>query len=212
MMMGKLFSLAFLSLGVFILIQVILPIVSFQIFWLSQRYSNKILVNPAPPKKEILGISIKTANNFPYFYSDLKRETAPNYAEFSLSVPALKIENSPVELDSNDLSKKLAHLPGSALPGAKGNVFISGHSAISWIFRSQNAIFARLSDLKKGDEIRVSAGGTQFTYRVVESQVVDPTDLSVIDPKDELGRYITLMTCVPPGLNIKRLVVLGKMI
>ena len=34
----------------------------------------------------------------------------------------------------------------------------------------------------------------------------------VLNPPDNKGRYITLMTCYPPGLNFKRLIVLGKMI
>lgn len=211
-MVGKVASLGFLSLGVFILLQIVLPLVSFKIWEIGQKYTSNLLISPQPPKREVLGISIKNQGNFPSFVSSLKRDTTPNYSEFSLSVPALEIATVPVEVDSNDLSKKLAHLPGSALPGEKGNVFISGHSALSWIFKNQKATFTRLKDLKKGDQILISAGGTNFTYQVVESRIVNPTDLSVVNPKDEGGRYITLMTCVPPGLNTKRLVVLGKMI
>lgn len=210
---SKVLSLAFLSIGVFILMQVALPLISFKIWEIGQRYSQALLISPQPPKNEqVLGISIKNQDNFPSFISNLKRETIPNYSEFSLSIPALKID-SLVEVDSNDLSKKLAHLPGSALPGEKGNVFISGHSAASWIFGGfGEAIFAKLQDLKKGDQILLVAGGANFIYKVIDIKVVGPTDLSVINPPDELGRYITLMTCVPPGLNTKRLVILGKMI
>src|SRR5256884_2553325 len=50
--------------------------------------------------------------------------------EFSLTIPKLKINKAIVEVDSNDLSKNLAQLPGSALPGEKGNLFVSGHSII----------------------------------------------------------------------------------
>lgn len=213
MAVGKLLSLGFLSVGVFILVQILLPLVSFKLWEIGQKYSNQLLISPKSPKdKNFLGISIKNQGNFPSFISNLKRESSPNYSEFSLSVPSLNIDNSPVEVDSNDLSKRLAHLPGSALPGEKGNVFISGHSAISWIFKNQKAIFQKLQDIKKGDKIFVSANGVDFTYQVMEITVVNPSDLSVINSPDQLGRYITLMTCVPPGLNTKRLVVLGKMI
>jgi LPXTG-site transpeptidase (sortase) family protein len=40
---------------------------------------------------------------------------------------------------------------------------------------------------------------------------VDPKDVSVINPPDGSGRYLTLMTCVPPGFNAKRLIVLAKL-
>lgn len=210
---SKLLSLGFLFIGVFILIQVISPLFLFKLWEVGQNLSSTILISPKSPDNKILGVSILSQDNFPSFVSVLKRPTTASYSQFSLSVPTLKIDTSPVDVDSNDLSKRLAHLPGSALPGEKGNVFISGHSAISWIFSGfQKAIFAKLMDLKKGDQILVSADGTNFTYQVVETRVVDPTDLSVVNPPDNLGRYITLMTCVPPGLNTKRLVVLGKMI
>lgn len=205
-------SLGFLSIGIFILIQVILPIASFQIWSIGQKVNNQVLISPIKSKKGVLGISVQDRSNFPAFVSDLIRETKSNYSEFQLSVPKLKIEGETVYVDSNDLSKGLAQLPGSALPGEKGNVFISGHSALNRFFPGQNAIFARLMDLKKGDEIVVGAGSTKFVYRVAEIKVVDPSDLSVIPAPDEQGRYISLMTCVPPGLNFKRLVVLGKMV
>lgn len=205
-------SLGFLSIGIFILIQVILPIASFQIWSIGQKLNNQVLISPIKSKKGVLGISVQDRSNFPAFVSDLIRETKPNYSEFQLSVPKLKIEGETVYVDSNDLSKGLSQLPGSALPGEKGNVFISGHSALNRFFPGQNAIFAKLMDLKKGDEIVVGAANSKFVYRVTEIKVVDPSDLSVIPAPDEQGRYISLMTCVPPGLNFKRLVVLGKMI
>lgn len=208
---SKLISIGFLSMGIFILMQVILPIVSFQIWWFGQEHSNKTLISPTKSKGEVLGVSVQNKDNFPAFVSNRTREVRPSYSQFQLSVPRLKIADSAVYVDSNDLSKGLIQLPGSALPGEKGNIFISGHSAIS-IFTGKSAIFAKLSDLKKGDEVLVEAGGSKFSYKVVDIKVVDPGDLSVIPAPEELGRYISLMTCVPPGLNFKRLVVLGKMI
>lgn len=209
----KLISLGFLSIGIFVLIQVILPVVSFQIWLVGQKYNNQALISPNQPMRgQVLGVSVKNKDNFPTFVSNLTRETKPNYSQFNLSVPKLKIEEVTVFVDSNDLSKGLIQLPGSAMPGEKGNIFISGHSALSPLFSFKTAIFARLTDLKKGDEILVEAGETRFEYLVTELKVVDPNDLSVIPPPDKLGRYISLMTCVPPGLNFKRLIVLGKML
>lgn len=208
---SKLISISFLAIGIFILMQVILPVVSFQVWQLGQKYQNQILISPKN-SGQVLGISVQKKDNFPAFVSSLVRETQPNYEMFTLSVPKLKMEKNNVFVDSNDLTRGMVHLPGSALPGEKGNVFISGHSAVSRFFAGQNAPFAKLADLKKGDEIVVEAGGSKFTYKVIGTEVVDPADLSVIPPPDERGRYVSLMTCVPPGLNLKRLVVLGKML
>lgn len=210
---GKLIALSFLSAGIFILMQVVLPLISFETWLFAQKHNDSLLVSPQSPRStQVLGVSIQNKDNFPAFVSSLTREIQPNYDQFDLTVPKLKIENMGVVVDTNDLSKNLAHLPGSALPGEKGNVFISGHSALSQFFSMKRAIFAHLADLKKGDEIFVSAAGVQFKYQVLELKVVDPEETSVIVPPDTSGRYLTLMTCVPPGLNTKRLVVVTKMI
>lgn len=209
----KIIPLTFLALGVFVLMQVLLPVISFQIWELSLKFSNQLLVSPQGPKTQVLGVSIENKDNFPAIVSFLTRETKPNFAEFSLSIPKIKLNQIPVLVDSNDFSQKLAQLPGSALPGEKGNLFITGHSAGAFLFSRSNQedYFAKLHDLKKGDEINISAGGSLFKYQVVEIKIVPPKDLSVIYPLDEFGRYISLMTCVPPGVNTKRLIVIGKM-
>lgn len=209
---GKLIALLFLSIGSFLLIQVVAPLLSFEVWAIGQKINSQTLISPVKSNEQTLGISVQDRNNFPAFISSLKRDTNPDYDRFSLSVPKLKIERQDVFVDTNDLSKGLAHLPGSALPGEKGNIFISGHSALSQFFALKSVPFSKLSDLKKGDQILVETPGSKFTYEVIDFKVVDPTDLSVIEAPETQGRYISLMTCVPPGLNLKRLVVLGKMI
>lgn len=208
----KLVSLGFLSIGIFILMQVILPVVSFQIWAIGQKYNNQVLISPEKSGGQTLGVSIQNKDNFPSFISNFIRQTQPNYNQFQLSIPKLKISKAIVYIDSNDLSKGLAHLPGSALPGEKGNVFISGHSAINRFLAGETAVFAKLIDLKKDDEVLVEAANSQFIYKVTGIKIADPGDLSIIPAPETQGRYISLMTCVPPGLNLKRLVVLGKMI
>ncbi len=212
MIATKVIPIGFLFIGIFLLMQVFMPVVSFQLWELGQKYSNSVLVSPLGQDSQVLGISIQNKDNFSAFFSTLTRETQANYVKFNVSIPKLKIDNAQVSVDSNDLSQGLAHLPGSALPGEKGNMFISGHSALSNFFKGQSAIFSNLQDIKKGDEIVVEASGIKYKYQVAELRVVDPKDISVLNAPEKQGRYISLMTCVPPGLNFKRLVVLGKMI
>lgn len=207
----KFVSFSFLSVGIFILMQAILPIISFQLWAMGQTINNQVLVSPAKMSGQVLGVSVEDKDNFPAFISSA-RTSEHTYDKFYLSVPKLKIQNANVYVDSNDLSKGLAHLPGSALPGEKGNVFISGHSAIRPSFSIKQALFSNLTDLKVKDQIIVDTPGSKFIYEVIGFKIVDPSDLSVISAPDTVGRYISLMTCVPPGLNFKRLVVLGKMI
>lgn len=213
MIFSKILPLAFLSIGIFLLMQVISPVISYQFWLIGQSYSNQLLISPTQENGgKVLGVSIESKDNFPAIVSTLVRGSKANYSVFKLTIPKLKVESEQVFVDSNNLSDGLVHLPGSALPGEKGNVFISGHSALSKFFNLQHAAFANLTDIKKGDEIVIEANGSKFRYKVTSLKVVNPTDVSVINSPDELGRYISLMTCVPPGLNFKRLIVLGKMI
>lgn len=213
MILSKIIPLGLLSIGIILLLQVILPIASFQLWLIEQKNNNNLLISPAQAKgAQVLGVSVQNKDNFLAIVSTLKRESQADYKDFNLSIPKLGIDKAQVLVDSNDLSTNLAHLPGSSLPGEKGNVFISGHSALSRFFSSKTALFANLMDLKKGDEITTEVLGTKYRYKVTDLKVVDPNDLSVINTPEAQGRYISLMTCVPPGLNFKRLVVLGKMI
>lgn len=208
----KIISLSFLSLGIFLIMQIMLPLFSFKV-WETGINQSASLISPRGLKeKSVLGVSVQNQDSFSYFVSDAERKDPPNYLEFAISIPKLKIEKKEVFVDSNDITGGLAHLPGTALPGEKGNVFISGHSALNFFKGIKNAPFVNLQDLKKGDQIEVLAGDTKFTYEVTEIKIVKPDDLSVINPPEGVGRYISLMTCVPPGLNFKRLIVLGKMI
>lgn len=208
----KFIWVGFLTVGVFLLMQVMLPIVSFQVWATVQQRNDMVLVSPQITEKGVLGISIQNKDNFPTFVSSVKRTSLPGFDKFSLSIPRIKIEKENVWVDTNDLSQGLVQLPGSSLPGEKGNVFISGHSALSQFFNLKTVPFSKLPDLKKGDQIIIEALGSKFIYEVYEFKIVSPSDVSVLLPPDDQGRYISLMTCVPPGLNFKRLVAIGKML
>lgn len=211
-MLIKIASLLSLGIGVFALVQIIMPIASFKLWEISLNRQNIELISPDPNSTAVLGVSIESRNSFPAIVSSNSRAAIP-YPEFKLSIPSLKLEDLKVVVETNNFDQNLAHLPGSALPGERGNVFITGHSSLPQLFRQGNykAIFAHLPEIKKGDEIQVSAGGQNFTYVVKSLRIVDPKETWVINPPDNQGRYLTLMTCVPPGLYLKRLVVLAEL-
>ncbi len=214
-MWKKIISLISLGLGIFLLIQVGMPILSFKLWEITSYNENVALISPNPESSSIQGVSVETVeNNFPAFISKNQRTTPAAFSEFSLSIPSIKIENASVVVDINSFEENLAHLPGSALPGEKGNIFITGHSSLPQFFKPGNykAIFANLPNVKKGEKILIQYGGQKFEYIVQGLKVVDPKELWVINPPDNEGRYLSLMTCVPPGLTLKRLIVLAKLI
>lgn len=212
-MLKKSVPLLFLGIGVFLLVQIILPLISFKIWEISITNQNSPLISPNPENQNVAGISIQNQENFPALVSTNIRTSPAPYSEFTVSIPSLKLENLKAKVDTNIFEQNLAHLPGSALPGEKGNVFITGHSSLPQLFSPSNfkAIFANLPNIKKGDQIIIDAGGQKFEYIVDGLKIVNPKEIWVINPPDNQGRYLSLMTCVPPGLYLKRLIVLASL-
>lgn len=102
------------------------------------------------------------------------------------------------------------HYPGTASPGHAGNFFITGHSSYyPWATGKYKSVFARLPMLKIGDEFWIYYGGDRHRYIIQEKKEVRPTDVGVLDqPLDR--RIATLMTCVPVGTTLRRLIVTAQ--
>jgi len=89
--------------------------------------------------------------------------------------------------------------PIAAFPGTAGNIILGGHSD----FRDE--IFNHLPQVQLGDEVLLAVGGQQRRYIVRELLVVLPHDTSVLRPTEQ--EQLTLITCVPYGINSHRLIV-----
>lgn len=138
------------------------------------------------------------------------RPTGPN--TYTLSIPKLNIENAQVIIGSDDLSKSLIHYTETALPGQLGSPVIFGHSILPQFYNPKNymSIFSTLPTLEKDDQIIVEYDGITYTYSVIEKQEVMPEDLWVLEQRYD-SKKIKLITCVPPGLKTKRLVVTAEL-
>ena len=104
----------------------------------------------------------------------------------------LRIESTGIEVPVFDSTSKTAlnrgsgHLTGTALPGTPGNIAIAGH---------RDGFFRGLKDIQIGVEIELTTLDGQQDFRVSELMIVDPLDVSVLDPTEET--VITLITCYP---------------
>lgn len=219
--MVKGLSLIFLGVGVFVLMQVVMPFVSFKAWEIFSLKAQQALIDPKPVSANgnlSPDFQIETIYNFPAFVAknelwlSSNKNLNPPYYEFKISIPKIGLDSASTLVYSSRFEENLAHLPGSALPGEKGNAFITGHSMLPNLApKGTKAFFAKLPEVKIGDDIIVDALGQRYIYKVSELKIVDPKDISVILPPDSNGRYISLMTCVPPGFNTKRLVVVAKL-
>jgi LPXTG-site transpeptidase (sortase) family protein len=103
----------------------------------------------------------------------------------------------------------VVHFPGTALPGDKGNVVITGHSSyFPWDPGRFKDVFALLHQVDVGDRVIVYRDQKPYEYEVYDKEVVMPDQVEVLTQKGE--DRLTLITCTPVGTNLKRLVLLAK--
>lgn len=98
-----------------------------------------------------------------------------------------------------------SHVKDTADPGEEGVGLISGHRT------TYGAPFYKLDRLTKGDEIKVETFWDTYIYKVIETRVVRPTDLSVLSEYQGKGKILILTTCTPLYSAKRRLLVIGKM-
>jgi len=110
-----------------------------------------------------------------------------------------------------DLQSGVVHYPGTAMPGNKGNVFITGHSSYyPWDNGKYKNVFALLPSLEKGDEFTIFYNQKKYRYKIFQKDVVNPDNVNVMDQGSE--RIATLMTCYPVGTNLKRMIIRAHLI
>ena len=88
--------------------------------------------------------------------------------------------------DERTLDRAVGHIEGTAQPGTDGNLAIAGH---------RDGFFRGLKDIAPGDLIELDTMQGKDTYRVERTWVVNPEDVSVLDPTST--RVLTLVTCYP---------------
>ena len=104
-----------------------------------------------------------------------------------LRIPGIGLEVAVLEgADDWTLNRAVGHIEDTAPPGAAGNSGIAGH---------RDGFFRGLKDIRAGDGIEIETVGGIERYRVERTWIVDPADVSVLDPTTVPS--ITLVTCYP---------------
>lgn len=139
--------------------------------------------------------------------------------EYTLSIPALSIEDAHVQVGGTNLNESLIAFPGTALPGEFGAPVIFGHSVLRQFYspsvknpRRYNSIFSTIMTLKDGkDKIYITADGVTYTYLVQEKKEVKPEDVYILTQQYDAKR-LKLVTCVPEGTYLRRGVVVAQLL
>lgn len=107
-----------------------------------------------------------------------------------LQIPIIDKELAIVEgTDEAALKQGVGHYTGSVYPGQNDQILLSGH---------RDTVFTGLDKLQNGDELIVKMQHGTFTYVIVDTEIVDENDTTVIrsTAPDEM---LTLSTCYPFG-------------
>jgi sortase A len=84
------------------------------------------------------------------------------------------------------LRRAAGHIPGTPLPGQRGNVGISAH---------RDTFFRPLRNIKQNDIIELTTLLGEYRYRVVSTKIVGPNDVAVLEGSG--NEVLTLVTCYP---------------
>jgi sortase A len=129
-----------------------------------------------------------------------------------IGIPKIGVGDAIVEgVNVDDLRKGPGHYPSTQMPGHEGNSAIAGHRT------TYSHPFGDLGQLANGDDIRVTTVQGDFHYKVTEIRVVDPSEVSVLDPSPDPARpghdlaTLTLTTCNPKYSAAERLVVRAQL-
>ena len=84
------------------------------------------------------------------------------------------------------LRRAVGHVPGTALPGERGNVALTGH---------RDTFFRALRNVRENDEVTLTTLNGSYRYRVDSMKVVTADDIEVLS--DSVEPILTLVTCYP---------------
>lgn len=155
----------------------------------------KLDLSIAPPDNRI--ILPKIGKNIPLVEMNAENLQGENWKELEDQI-------------QEGLRSGVVHYPGTAVPGQIGNVFVTGHSSYyPWDKGGYKDVFALLPELEVDDIYYVFYDQKKYTYSIREKKEVYPNNVDVLNQPSE-EKISTLMTCVPVGTALRRLIIVAK--
>ena len=159
---------------------------------------------PTPPTPASVsaasGFLIPVTGFAPNVTTDISLSPRAAYTDtaITLEIPALSVNIPIVGVPRKDgawnvawLGNQAGWLEGSAFPSWNGNSVLTSHVYLS---NGKPGPFAKLHELKYGDQIIVHAYGQKYIFELRTYKVVAPNDKSIM--KHEERPWLTLVTCM----------------
>lgn len=214
---ARMMGLGLILLGFLFALYAFFPLLSWQLY-LRPVFASNNFASPIPHTtimtqdtiQSLLASSFRGGDWLPSGYQNA--EFNAQISRYFFSIPKLKIDKAEVSTTDTNIDLHLVHFPGTALPPAKGNAVIFGHSTLPQLYSPTNykTIFANIHNLAIGDSFSVTTDETTYIYKIVSISIVDAEDTSYLaQPTDD--SYLTVVTCTPPGTIWKRLVLKSRL-
>ncbi len=163
---------------------------------------NQTFISPAP---EVSAWQDQTTSSpvFPF----TEKSNSLEVPQIGVLAPVVIGETTDIERLTNALDRGVVLYPGFATPGNGGKLIILGHSApLGWPKIKYETVFSKLGDLQAGSEVVFNFNNRQYRYLVTRKIFLDRGgEIPENNRKDV--QYLYLVTCWPPGRNLRRLAV-----
>jgi sortase A len=161
--------------------------------------------NPTAAARQALARLHEERRRIEYLAANLQRHAKNGSAVGFIHIPTIGANYVVVKgTGTTELESGPGIYPETNFPGIPGTTAIAGHRT-TWL-----APFRSIGGLRKGAPVVLDMPYARFTYRVIGSRVVLPTDVSVIDPVGY--SRLVLSACTPPFSASHRLIVFARLI
>ena len=144
----------------------------------------------------------KTENQIQLEYKGYKVIGIVKIPKINIEYPILEIENIDPKSAEKPMKLSIIKYWGENV-NDYGNLSIAGHN------NKDGTMFGKTKKLQKGDIIELTdLKGQTIKYSIYDIFVTDPNDVSILLPKDEIIREVTLITCT--NGNKERLILKAK--
>jgi LPXTG-site transpeptidase (sortase) family protein len=126
--------------------------------------------------------------------------------KINITAPIITAQTDNADVIHGLLDSGVVLYPGSTPFGLTGQTVLLGHSApTGWPKIKYDWVFSKISELKEGDMVVITYNYETRYYTVVSSRVVTPQE--GVPESTVSGNSLMLVTCWPPGKDLKRFTV-----
>ena len=165
-------------------------------------YQNNAGATDAQDLKKVVSQTEQIINHLPKAEENISVNRLI-ITKIGVNAPIVEAKNS-----EDGLNQGAWRMPESSTPDKGGNTVITGHRFK--YLPPNNLTFFLFDKLAKDDIISVIWRGKNYFYKIKETKIIKPTDLSILKPTD--ASTLTLYTCDPVYSQKNRLVVIGELI